>query len=261
MGWGALWEPFSDVLEEERWRRRLQKRAELLSFEQRCERDKDGSEGLSVDEQIERLAIYKQWVREYTLTLPHQKIFRKSQLDIAIEAHAALVGAAAMDKWLKVVVLDHVNLQDALLREEGRGRDAIAHEGLVGGWLASGSTWSDRDVADTRNSEAQALFFSHKTQKALILAEQGDEPFHRHRIIRLELQGRLVATMPSSSPKAFTLLEGLGREAVEAAEAFDRYRGPMMSGLQQLQYDLWFAQLKAAGLPRRWRGEDVGSTL
>lgn len=254
--WSALWEPFSDVLEEERWRKRLQKRAELLSFEQQCERDKNGTEGLSLIEQKERLGIYRQWVTEYKQALPHQKAFRKTQLDHAIEAHLAIIGETAMDSWLRVIVLDHVNLQEALLREERRARALIEWEGLLAGGTSSPEI---KQHSDSSVSKAQALFAEHNIQKDIILLESEDEPYQRQRITRLELQERLVATMPSSSPKAFWLAESLGREAIESTEAFERYRGAIMGALRQLQYDLWFAQLKAMGVPRRWRGEDIGN--
>lgn len=155
--------PFEMIKEDERWLVATRWRERSAALLAQCEGEKDGSVvrveasasfdygcaesgrdaapshstamvySVGVQEEEGRIAIYRQWVGEYRAVLPLQKVYarlQRAERDALFKQQQEIRDRAA---WLQLVVLDHVNAQEAVMREEQRSRDLLHSRGTV--WL------------------------------------------------------------------------------------------------------------------------------
>lgn len=253
-----------------------------------------GDESIAAAEQKARLTIYSAWLTDYQRALPHQKRHARGAVAAAAAAHSSAAMEARVDVWARTAILDSLAAQEGLLREERRGRATIAWAALLeesillpidddqpsaaaygthgelvlrgsrgGGlreWAMSRDDCARHFAAnDSRPSEASALFAAAAAGRAAAVLIDDEEPFARGAVERSEAAARAACTVPYGSSRMIRLQEALGREGVEALEAFERHRGAIAAAARQMRYDVWWAGVKVEGAPRRWRGEDVGS--
>ena len=86
---------------------------------------------IGIQEEDARVEIYRNWVIEYRAVLPLQKRFLRMKREESDAAFKEEQNRRSHAAWLESVVLDHVNSQEVILREEARERDLLHTRGVV----------------------------------------------------------------------------------------------------------------------------------